>query len=1435
MRKKISVLAAACMIVSSLNYQPVFAATNQEQLNTVKEPRMIQKLKENAATDSTAEKLGLENVTLLVELEAPSLLEHFSNFNGPRVMQFADLNETNAESFSAFEASNQGQAIKKSIQEEQDAVIELIEKQVNDGEKLEVLRTYDGIANMIVINSKMDDIQKIENLEQVKNVSISITYDRPDGKVADTSIGTGRDLIYGNEIKYKGEGMLVAVLDTGLDTKHEAFNSGVTGGKYSKADIANLLEKKEFVSETYAENAATSVDSVYQNEKVIYAYDYCDEDCKVDPTVETSEAGNDHGHHVAGIIAAKSDTMTGMVPEAQLAIMKVFPDVSGGAPDTVIFDALEDCLSLDVDVINMSLGSSCGYTHDDTDIREEIYSRIQASGINLVVAAANDGRSCADNIYGGYALGSNPDIGTVGSPSTNPAALSVASLENTLHYALAITLSDGTVMGGADSATSTEPTFVSLFADGVEKEYVVVGGFGEEKDYETVDVTGKIAVVKRGEITFEDKHNYAAEKGAIGLVVYNREKGALVNMSITDRKIPSVFISMEDGEKMLNAEVQTIVKAGEDFVDNPTAFEMSSFSSWGCTPDLKLKPELTGVGGFVYSTLPFNAYGNMQGTSMACPQIAGAATAVKQYLRESGTFGSLSNYEMEQLVNNLLMSTAQIIPTEGYAINPETEDFDEDPITLPYSPRVQGAGLANVEAATKTQAYLYNDENENGRPVINYGDSEEGVFSQTFHIVNSSSEPVKYALKSTVLADDYLYDGEDFYIAGSPLKLTAGTEFSVMDESVCSVSGSAIKVEDDKQVYAVSGSSIVVAPKTDVEIELTVSLTELDKEYLDILFSNGDFVEGFLELEVLDGPSTNLNIPFLGFYGDWTAAPIFEANIYDVSEGTYTELPSNFTSISNLAKLSGIVVIDGEIYYATLGNNLYSYSSYAYRDRIAISPNGDDTYDTFMWRYSPLRGPKNTHYTITTEDGTVVYTKNESGDRKAIYDSKYAEFDEYYCMIDWDGTDAEGNALPNNTKVYFNISAELDYDAHEQNNKRCTETFPIVIDTEAPVIKDIKVNSEAHTVDITVVDNQNICGVDLTNYSTGVYETQVVKNPQPNTEVTLTFEYDSEEDNYVIEVGDYAFNITQEMINLNDYISKPNPVTPEPTVTPDPTVTPEPTVTPVPGFIGDKETEDSYVVSYDANTSSEISANGESLGEHLAKGQDVTYEFVDNGKVLYSWKFDAEDYKDDVKLEDIDLGVTTKSGKESSYKNGVEVQFEQEGVLPIEAKVTVYVGDSFKPNQKVYLYRVDPETGMLICVPNSTYRVNADGTIDLNVIQGDEYVILSKAAKSKEKVAVIDQVEVPEKISCEKGSKTTIQIELPATLTQVASMKDFDSNVSQSTYGAVITYKSSNTKVATVSKTGVITTKKAGKATITVTVKLSNGKTKNYKTEVTVK
>ena len=160
--------------------------------------------------------------------------------------------------------------------------------------------------------------------------------------------------------------MVVAVLDTGLDSSHTAFSpdnftSDHLGMTYQ--DVAAVVGKT-VANKQYG---GLSVDDVYINEKVPFGYDYADND----PDVYSTH--NNHGTHVSGVIVGKDDGITGVAPNAQLVIMKTFSDGQDTARSAWILAALDEQ--------NISYTTGAEYT-------------TLLAGFELVIRAGDFGAAC---------------------------------------------------------------------------------------------------------------------------------------------------------------------------------------------------------------------------------------------------------------------------------------------------------------------------------------------------------------------------------------------------------------------------------------------------------------------------------------------------------------------------------------------------------------------------------------------------------------------------------------------------------------------------------------------------------------------------------------------------------------------------------------------------------------------------------------------------------------------------------------------------------------------------------------------------------------------------------------------------------------------------------------------------------------------------------
>lgn len=925
----------------------------------------------------------------------------------------------------------------KSIQNE-------ISKNVLDGEKLEVLHSYTTVENgfaAVVPYGKLEEIRQLPG--------VAAAYAAPVFKVAPDMPTTMTELGgLENTSGYQGEGMVIAIVDSGLEISHPLFTQAPTAPALAKKDIENVLASKNLKAEE--KKSGITASQVYKTAKVPFAFDYADNDLDVAPN-----GAGDHGTHVAGIAAANAGVVAdvvGVAPQAQILAMKVFSSSgSNGATWADILAAADDAVALGADVINMSLGSTCGFsTPEGEEGVAEVLENIASSGVMLSISAGNEYSAALGTRIGkGHALTQNPDYGTVASPSSYSEPLSIASVEKAdsidscyltvgeRKVAFNDTVEDKTVENVKDDS----PSFRSLA--GKELEYVVVPNAGETKDYDGLNVKGKIALVSRGSVEYNTKKEAAKAAGAAGILVYNNEPGMLY-MQMDNYDLPSAFISQADGKALAavaEGNRKLTVSASYGKVDNPTSGEMSDFSSWGVTPELTLKPDLTAPGGNIKSATTGSGYTTKSGTSMSAPFVSGAMALVKQYVEQKNY--AFTETDKANLVSNLLMSTADLLMAG----------------TAPYSPRKQGAGSVNIAAATSTKAYL--TAVGGGRPKVELGDDvqKSGKYTVQFEIHNLSDEALTYTIGGYIQTD-----------AQEVTKQIKGQDVHQVTEL-------------PYLLGKIDAKTVTVAGGETETVSVSVSLTQANKEYLKG-FENGTYIEGFVTLTPESDTQPTLSIPYMGFYGDWTKAPIIDATDYgDVLNDKENNWSQAYVNTAASSSLEGTV-------NTYLGDNPYHDGQPYSSERNAISPNEDDYMDTLSFVYTGLlRNVKALNYEIKdAKTGDVYYSNKVDYETKSVYSSNYYQIvpagASDYDKFSWDGTKKDGYAkVPNNTKVIVTITGELAYERNGSNNAKDSWSFPITIDTEEPEAKDITVSNEngKYYVSLKVTDNQFVSNVTISN------------------------------------------------------------------------------------------------------------------------------------------------------------------------------------------------------------------------------------------------------------------------------------------------------------------------------------------------------------------
>lgn len=369
---------------------------------------------------------------------------------------------------------------------------------------------------------------------------------------------------------YRGEGMLVAIIDDGVDYTHPDLGGCLGAGC-----------------------------------KVVAGYDFVDVDADPQEGL-TSGARDYHGTHVAATAAG----LKGVAPAAKVLAVRVLGTSGSGKTNNLstVMAGIDYAVAMGAHVANMSLGLQNTYAQTGNLWGEQVSNAIRAG----VVFANSNGNNGPTTYTTGVYAASADTIGVANSDA------------RPIPYPRTVVNATGEVLTGG-SYGAIYPSSVL----GVSMAVVNVGYGNAATDYAGKDVTGKIAIAQRGgpgDANFTNKADQARIAGAAAIIIYN-DLARSVDFSTAALSLPSFTMSYPNGQKVLANPSITVSNFDP-------GVQINAGSSRGPTPDLQIKPDVSAPGTDIVAAVPFavsaTGYAALNGTSMASPHVAGAAALLRQ-------------------------------------------------------------------------------------------------------------------------------------------------------------------------------------------------------------------------------------------------------------------------------------------------------------------------------------------------------------------------------------------------------------------------------------------------------------------------------------------------------------------------------------------------------------------------------------------------------------------------------------------------------------------------------------------------------------------------------------------------------------------------------------------------------------------------------------
>ncbi len=521
--------------------------------------------------------------------------------------------------------------------------------------KISVTGAVQTVLNAVFVNVSPERVLELRSIPGVRRAAYLPAMKMHLNKALDLVKVAGAWSQVGGQAN-AGAGVKIGILDSGIDQNHPAFNDpalAIPAG-FPKG-VASFTNHKVIVARSYVSQLNTT-DPQFS---------------LPDDTSPRDRAG--HGTAIAMIAAGETvqapvATITGVAPKAWLGNYKIYgsPGVNEVTRAGALIQALEDALNDGMNIVAMSTGTPALYGPLDTDpictgtqlrnyipanacdVRAQAVENAVRMGLTVVISAGNDGNSGVQF----------PTLGTINSPGTAPSAITVGASTN------AHILFSTAKVNGSDAPSALQNFDIQFGgpkpAGPLTAKLVDVTTTGNDgfacAALPAGSLTGAVALVQRGNCTFQTKANNVQNAGAVALLLYlaNSQDALFVPTALSNTGIPTALALNATG-----LAIQALLRAGGNHTvtldpalrEEAASFDtvaffssrgpaLGDFSGSSTNANLTIKPDLVAVGTDLYTATQTydpngdlydpSGYNSAQGNSFAAALVAGAVALVKQ-------------------------------------------------------------------------------------------------------------------------------------------------------------------------------------------------------------------------------------------------------------------------------------------------------------------------------------------------------------------------------------------------------------------------------------------------------------------------------------------------------------------------------------------------------------------------------------------------------------------------------------------------------------------------------------------------------------------------------------------------------------------------------------------------------------------------------------